>query len=133
MSDPIIDRIDALVKKRRSFVAGSTATTPAPVADNDDDLPLLTDIVELAEVAAEAPGPDTVAPLQPMLDALAADLAHAIEDRLALDLPEILETAVEELRSQLRVGIAGSVESATRDFLARRQQLRLPFPVDSDK
>ena len=131
MSDPIVDRIDALVRKRRSFVA-STAESAEPAAlaatEAEDDIPVLTDIVDVSASSGESPAPAAPPPLRPMLDALAADLSHAIEDRLAVDLPEILDGALEQLGADLRRGIADSVDAACRDFLARRQQLRLPFP-----
>lgn len=133
MSDPIVDRIDALVRKRRSFVAASAGTARPVVvpAVDEDDIPVLTEIVDITEVSGDAPETAAAPPLQPMLAALADDLSQCVADRLAADLPEILDAALEQFRSDLRRGIAGSVDSAARDFLARRQQLRLPFPTDS--
>lgn len=130
MTDPIVDRIDALVRKRRSFVAGAHDAPRETAAADDDDVPVLTEVVDLSQISGEALGADATPPLQPMLDALAVDLIHAIEDRLAVELPELLEAAMERTRNELRHGIADALAAATRDFLARRQQLRLPFLDD---
>lgn len=129
-SDRLVSRIDALVKRRRSFVAAD-ATLPAARKRDDEDVPLLTEVIDLGA----APGTDSEAPvpLEPLIQALAADLAHALEYRLQADLPGLLDAAFERLASDLRQGIAGVAESAVRDFLGRQQQLRLPFPSDTEK
>jgi hypothetical protein len=130
--DSIEQRFDALIRSRRSFVARGPAVTETRLepaaASADDDIPVLTEVVDIEQATGMAPGPLAAAPLQPMLDALASDLAHAVEDRLAADLPEIVDGALTAFAADLRRGLAASVDSATRDFLARRQQLRLPFP-----
>jgi hypothetical protein len=120
--DPLVSRIDALVKRRRSFVA-TEASAPAPRRE-EEDVPLLTEVIDLSEGGGEAP-----IPLEPLIQALAADLAHALEYRLQTDLPGLLDAAFDRLASDLRSGIAGVAESAVRDFLGRQQQLRLPFPT----
>ena len=126
-SDPLVSRIDALVKRRRSFVASDAGATAAGRRD-DEDVPLLTEIIDLSE--AERGGSEAPVPLEPLVQALAADLAHALEYRLQAELPGVLETAFQRLASDLRQGIAGVAESAVRDFLGRQQQLRLPFPAN---
>lgn len=126
--DPLVSRIDALVKRRRSFVAAD-AGTPPPRRE-EEDVPLLTEVIDLSEGEA---GSEAPVPLEPLIQALAADLAHALEYRLQADLPTVLDAAFERLASDLRRGIAGVAETAVRDFLGRQQQLRLPFPVDDDQ
>lgn len=128
MADPIVDRIDALVRSRRSFVAGAASASARPEV-GDEEFPVLTDVVDITEISVETPAAPV--PLQPMLDALAADLSRAIEERLAAELPELLQAAFEHADQEMRRGMAASIESTTRDFLARRQQLRLPFPDTS--
>lgn len=129
--DPLLSRIDALVKRRRSFVAAD-ATPPAARKGDDEDVPLLTEIIDLGIAPGNADSAAPV-PLEPLIQALAADLAHALEYRLQADLPGVLDAAFERLASDLRQGIAGVAESAVRDFLGRQQQLRLPFPSDGEK
>lgn len=134
MSDDSIEqRFAALVRSRRSFVArGPAVEAPAERAPvlTDDDLPVLTEVVDIEQATGFAPGPVTAAPLQPMLAALAGNLAQIVEDRLAAEIPEIVDAALSTFGADLRRGIADSVDAATRDFLARRQQLRLPFPEE---
>lgn len=136
-SDPLVSRIDALVKHRRSFVARAT---PGPVPSEepaspgaraaratatDEDVPLLTEVIDLAE--ASSPEDIAPVPLEPLIQALAADLAHALEYRLQNDLPGVVDAALERLSTDLRAGVARVAESAIRDFLGRQQQLRLPL------
>lgn len=132
-SDPLVSRIDALVKHRRSFVA-RTAPGPATAGDAqpaaarpaaEEDVPLLTEVIDLAE--ASSPDDAAPVPLEPLIQALAADLAHALEYRLQAELPGVVDAALERLSADLRAGVARVAESAIRDFLGRQQQLRLPL------
>lgn len=136
-SDPLVSRIDALVKHRRSFVARASpgpvtaaedpagVPRPAKNAAADEDVPLLTEVIDLAE--ASSPEDAAPVPLEPLIQALAADLAHALEYRLQTDLPGVVDAAIERLSTDLRAGVARVAESAIRDFLGRQQQLRLPL------
>lgn len=122
--DPLVDRIDALMRKRRSFVAADAASArPA----EEEDIPELTEIVDLSQLS-DASAEGGTLPVEPIIQALANDLAHAIEYRLKTDLPGVLDSAIDKLALDLRRGVAGVLEAAVLDFLGRRQQLRLPFP-----
>lgn len=144
-SDPLVSRIDALVRHRRSFVARVTsgpvppgdappaAAGPAKSATADEDVPLLTEVIDLAEASPEEASAQLGRmPLEPLIQALAADLAHALEYRLQNDLPAVVDAALERLSDDLRTGVARITESAIRDFLGRQQQLRLPLDERRD-
>lgn len=130
--------------RRRSFVAAPPPPPPpAPagpldldlsdlVPEGDDDIPVLTEVVDLASVSADAPdekdaGPDLEALRETLADALAAELAHSIEQRLASELPSLVEATLAGLQDDLKAGIIAATEAALKDFIARRQQLQLPF------
>jgi len=137
--------------KRRSFVASPPPPPPPPAqpqpsgpldfdlsdlaplpTSTDDDIPVLTEVVDLAAVSADAPddkdqGPDLEALRETLADALARELAHSIEQRLAAELPSLVEATLANLQDDLKAGIVAATEAALRDFIARRQQLQLPF------
>ena len=140
-----VDRLGALMhsegtppRRRRSFVAGirrledpaektEAPTQPLPKLD-DDDLPVLTEVVpeeQLIPVQAEPPKsePDDEA----LLAIIGDDLVHSIENQLAIELPTLIEATLLGAQAELRNGINSTLEMALRDFLARRQQLRLPL------
>lgn len=96
------------------------ATTPA----DDEDLPVLTEIVAPEAAVAEA-APDRFD--ETLVSILAADLAHSIESRLAVELPSLIEATLDSFQQDLRRGIVAATDAALKDFLARRQQLRLPL------
>jgi hypothetical protein len=127
--DPLVNRIDALMKRRRSFVA---ADADSAKSNDEDDIPLLTEVVDLSQLEAGSKSAGAI-PVEPIIQALANDLAHAIEYRMKTDLPGVLEATVEKLSGELRRGVAGVLEAAVLDFLGRRQQLRLPFPDPADR
>jgi len=157
MADPInkSDRIDAVMhpegtglggRRRRSFVAAATDTVELPVhslptggidgPEDFDDLPVLTEIVTaeatVAAVAAvAAPEPDPID--ETLLSIIAADLIHSIENQLAIELPTLIEATLLNAQNELRTGVNSTLEMALRDFLARRQQLRLPLDDPNHK
>ena len=145
MADPIniTDRIDAVMhpegtglggRRRRSFVAAASDTFELPVhslptmeidgPEDLDDLPVLTEIVTV-EAAVATPEPDPID--ETLLAIIAADLIHSIENQLAIELPTLIEATLLNAQNELRTGVNSTLEMALRDFLARRQQLRLPL------
>jgi len=124
----VVDRIDSLMKRRRSFVAKTasniqSASAPLPASD-DNDLPVLTEVVS-AEAAVSEVSPDRFDETQVSL--LASDIAHAIGQQLTYELPTLLEATLLNAGEELRAGITSTMETALRDFIARRKQLRLPL------
>ena len=118
-------------RRRRSFIAsrGSSAdpvvATPPPSVE-DDDLPVLTDVVP-AE-AESAPAPEhRERDDERRLSIIAADLVCSIEQQLAIELPMLIESTLINSQNELRSGINSIMSTALRDFLAQRQQLPLPL------
>jgi len=140
----VVDRADALMhpegsspggRRRRNFVATpisrAAPAAMAKVALEDDDLPVLTEIVS-AEAAVSEDRTDRFDETQVTL--LASDIAHAIGQQLTDDMPSLLEAALLNAGEELRAGITSTMETALRDFIARRKQLRLPLDEpDHDK
>ena len=154
MADPInmSDRIDAVMhpegtglggRRRRSFVAAASDTVELPVhslptmgidgPEDFDDLPVLTEIVtvEAAVAAVTTTEPDPID--ETLLAIIAADLIHSIENQLAIELPTLIEATLLNAQNELRTGVNSTLEMALRDFLARRQQLRLPLDDPNHK
>ncbi|MEF8700201.1 MAG: hypothetical protein V5B32_00950 [Candidatus Accumulibacter sp. UW26] len=118
------------LRRRRSFLASTTleVTTlpalPGRPAGDDDDLPLLTEVV-LPALPADAKSAGQVAPVR--RPDLAADLVDLIDRRLQSELPALIDATVQHASDHLRRGIDAAVGTAVRDFLAERGQLRLPL------
>ena len=155
MADPgdVVDRADALMRRRRSFVAKAPAPVPV-VSETDaraaggqdrmavptsgegedlDDLPVLTDVVAVDdELDAGDRRQERIDETQVAL--LAAEIALAIGEQLAADLPRLIETALDSAGEQLSRGIGATMETALQSFIARRRQLALPLdePHDDD-
>ena len=144
-TDDVVERADALMRRRRSFVAkvrasveqapepSAAAPLTAPVAtalDEDADLPVLTDVVSPQDAQAgwdEAGAADEARIDDTQVALLASEIAHAIGEQLNSDLPGLIETALIDAGEQLRHGIAATMETALHDFIARRKQLPLPL------
>lgn len=96
----------------------------ATSAVDDDDLPVLTEVVVPEPTVSE---PGAVCLDEALVASLAAELAHAIERQLAIELPTLIEASLLTAKEELRAGISATMQMALRDFLAHRQQLRLPL------
>ena len=130
----VVDRADSLMRRRRSFVAAPPASQPPPVIETppvaeDDDIPVLTEVVS-AEAAVSESSTNRVDETQVTL--LASDLAHAIGQQLTYELPTLLEAVLINAGEELRTGITETMETALRDYIARRKQLRLPLEEPDD-
>lgn len=129
--DDIGLRVDALTR-RRSFVAVPLTLSNYPPTDDlpeqaadEDDLPVLTEVVQPeVAVADAAPVPKID---EALLAMLAKDIAHAIDQQMAIELPTLIEATLQYAKDELRAGIDSTIKIAVRDFLASRQQLRLPL------
>ena len=115
-------------RRRRSFVAARTNhTIPdsfTPPESEEEDLPVLTEVVS-AEAAVSEDKTDRIDETQVTL--LASDIAHAFGQQLTYELPTVLEAALLNAGEELRAGISSAMETALRDFIARRKQLHLPL------
>ena len=135
-SSDVVDRADWLMRRRRSFVAAPPASQPAhidiidtPRIVEEDDIPVLTEVVS-AEAAVSEESPHREDDTQITL--LASDLAHAIGQQLTYELPTLLEAVLINAGEELRAGITETMETALRDYIARRKQLRLPLEDTND-
>lgn len=136
-SSDVVDRADSLMRRRRSFVAAPPAVqpprpieTPRVAEDDDvDDIPVLTEVVSAeAAVSEDSPRRDD----DTQITLLASDLAHAIGQQLTYELPTLLEAVLINAGEELRAGITETMETALRDYIARRKQLRLPLEDTND-
>lgn len=119
------------MRQRRSFVALAAVTDTAdgerlrrPDGD-DDDVPVLTDVVLAAPAAPEEDEDRIAARLR---TALAAELAELVDRQIASQLPALVEAALAKTADQVRQGMAATIAMALLDFQAQRGQLRLPLP-----
>jgi len=148
--DSIVDRVGALMRpesagarRRRSFVAGvghkeehaehAEATVQSFPTLEDEDLPVLTEVIPEEQLAPPPEPPKPEQDDETLLAIIAADLVHSLENQLAIELPTLIEATLLSAQSELRNGINSTLEMALRDFLARRQQLRLPLDDPNHK
>jgi hypothetical protein len=135
----VVERADALMRsgggslggrRRRSFIAAPVDAADAldtpQRAIEEEDLPVLTDVVSTEPEAAPAP-PLPARDDEALLSTIAADLVTRIEQQLAIELPMLIEAALINTQNELRAGISSIMGMALRDFLARRKQLQLPL------
>lgn len=100
---------------RRRFVAERVDQPEVSAApfDDDDDLPLLTEVVDLS-VAAPA-----IAPLPPLFtDADAETIVATVEASLCAQIPALIAAAAATLEEDLKRGLTALVEDSLRDALA---------------
>lgn len=94
------------------------------VTPDDDDLPVLTDVVLAVPPDPEEDAQGIAAGLR---STLAGDLADVIDRQLADQVPALLEATLVKATGELRLGLEATIRSALSDFLGQRGQLRLPL------
>jgi hypothetical protein len=132
----VINRADSLMhaesaplggRRRRTFVAAPAQGVEPPMEHpfgEDEDLPVLTEVVATAAETLEVPKEHLD---DARVSALAEEIAQAIGQQMAFELPTLLEATLLNASEELRNGITSTIEIALRDFMARRKQLRLPL------
>ena len=89
MPSPILARADALMQRRRQGETGPL-----------DDVPVLTDTVESDDAAPLFAKPSHDQTCSPPLDGIAEALSLRIQQRLAAELPSLIETTVREFLAE---------------------------------
>ena len=143
MADPndVTTRPPSLIRRRRSFVATppeqaepllvpSTTATASSELTEEDDLPVLTEVISAEAAVSESNLPHFD---ETQVSVLASDIAHAIGQQLTYELPTLIEAVLLTAGEELRAGITSTMETALRDFIARRKQLRLPLEEPDDE
>lgn len=124
----IVARADALMQRRRQASAAPREGEELPVltevVDPDEDLPVLGEDQAIPEEIAEA-APPALDPA--LIDLLAHELTRRVHERLAAEIPSLVEASLQsilaELTQCLQAGIEETTEGAIRDFLSERDQL----------
>lgn len=146
MSDPLLDKMDALLNKHRGDTSTPSAAASAPPADSPpplpDDawLPVLTDVVAMGKPVAEQPGTGpadqepAVAPATPPPPAATVDpealigqimgeleprLTSLLRDRMVAEIRNSLDDSLSTLLAQMDVHIREIVREALKEELGK--------------
>lgn len=132
-ADKLIDRADSLMQRKRVFVAGapSTPVKSELAMPDDDDLPILTEIVDISEVSGDMPTAAARQPLDPLADAVTQEFALQLQQRFASELPGLIDQATATLTIELQQAVQRIADQCLRDFVGQRRQLPLPLPAQA--
>ena len=113
MPSPILARADALMQRRRQHTEVDDVPVLTDAIEDEDDIPVLIDaeaaipIVEQNDdpTPATLPESDQAPPASPVFDAalrdiLAHELARRVEQRIAAELPRIIESTVRDFLAE---------------------------------
>lgn len=92
----LLRKADALIRRSRVFVAGSSAPTMQPTPP-DDDLPTLTDVVSAQEAALATAPPH----MQQHLDALREELSRWLVQELPQAVLKVTDGLADQLMGEL--------------------------------
>ena len=141
-SNPLVERVDALLKRHQQQAAAAQAASlaqPAPTAEDpalpagaagmpaaaqaasaDDDIPVLTEIVD-PEALPVADGQAHAEALEAaVLEKLLAELDRAVQSRLNRAIGEVVEQAMDGLRVDLSVRVRDVVRDAVAEALRKQ-------------
>ena len=135
-NDDSTENVELPARRRRSFLATRRSddleADTIPFVMEEDDIPVLTEVVPTDEDEINAPSPeeatpDPVANFDTRLEELATQMSQAIGQQMAWELPTLIEATLLNASEELRAGITATMEAALRDFIAHRKQLQLPL------
>ena len=95
-TEDVLRKADALIRRTRIFVAGSSPEV-APTPPPEDDLPVLTDIVTEHEAALATAPPH----MQQHLDALREELSRWLEQELPQAVLKVTDGLADQLMGEL--------------------------------
>lgn len=95
-TDSLLLKADALIRRNRTYVAGTPAAV-APPHSADDDLPVLTEIVTAQEAALATAPPH----LQRHLDALREELSRWLDQELPHAVLKVTDGLADQLMGEL--------------------------------
>lgn len=95
-TEDLLRKADALIRRSRAFVAGSSGPTASPTPP-DDDLPTLTDIVSEEEAALATAPPH----MQQHLDALREELSLWLIQELPQSVLKVTDGLADQLMGEL--------------------------------
>lgn len=95
-TEDVLRKADALIRRTRIFVAGSSPEA-APVPPPEDDLPVLTDVVTEQEAALATAPPH----MQQHLDALREELSRWLEQELPHAVLKVTDGLADQLMGEL--------------------------------
>jgi hypothetical protein len=95
-TEDVLRKADALIRRTRVFVAGSSPEV-APTPPPEDDLPVLTDIVTEHEAALATAPPH----MQQHLDALREELSRWLEQELPQAVLKVTDGLADQLMGEL--------------------------------
>lgn len=122
----VVDRINSLMHRKRVFVASAASAAALPTLTNDDeDIPVLTEVVDIAEVSSDTPGASAHPPLDPLLDAVTEEFAQRLQARFSVELSELIDTATTRLTVEIQQTVHRITDETLRDFIAYRRQIPL--------
>lgn len=141
MSDPLLDKMDALLKRHQGGAEPSASVNAAPAAatsappplPEDAWLPVLTDVVAVGEpdaiaapAPAEAPPPPPPAPaidpevlVEQVMGELEPRLTSLLRDRLLTEVRNSLDDSLSALLAQMDVHIREIVREAVAEQLSK--------------
>ena len=131
MSAPsdLIERADSLMQRKRIFVANAVPATSNDQTGpaEDEDIPTLTEIVDISEVSSDAPNTTVHPALDAQLEGLTQAFSRHLHQRFAAELPQLINEATARLAIEMQQRVHRITEESLHEFLARHRQIPLPL------
>ena len=122
MSEDVLNRLDALLHKRRSYVAQANNSLPVKaettqeenLIEEDNDLPILTEVIHL-----DTNNDNT----------FANDLSQRLQEELNAALPHILQRVLDEAAKTMQQEMTQLIQNTVQNFLAQHPSFEPALPV----
>lgn len=126
-SNAVMAKADALMRRRRVFIAGKPPPTTSPA--EEPEIPVLTEIVD--PVAQTAPPPPEVPP--ELIERQNAYVLAAVETWLDNQLPQAVTSVLDRLSVRLIDDLERQIRTELLPGLIEDSRQKLLFPLEADK
>jgi hypothetical protein len=123
----LLKRLDTLMHRKRVFVAhvGQLPRDLDQAASEDEDIPVLTEVVDISEVSSDAPHKAVHPALDPLSETINLEFALKLQERFAAELPGLIDDACQKLAIELQQTVHRLTDETLREFASQRRQLSL--------
>lgn len=118
----LIKRIDSLMQRKRVFVANVGQVPPErhEHVSEDEDIPVLTEVVDINEVTGDSPHQAVHPAADPVSEAITKEFSLRLQERLEAELPQLIGNACQRLAVDIQQTVQRLSNETRLDIASRR-------------
>lgn len=128
--DDLLQKADALMRKHRVFVAGANDKVESRGDADNDDIPVLTEVVDAEQIPVSAASARTSVDLAELRSALAFEMEAWLDEELPQHVLRVLDGITDQLIIQLSLKARAELLPRLQNILEAPREPANPEPAD---